>query len=72
MELEMPKAAGADMKTVTLAARAQPKARQIMRFAAPAGANLPARSPAAAKQADQLKSSENGNTGSIDPRQMRY
>jgi hypothetical protein len=71
----MPKAAGADMKTVRLAPRPQPQARSIKSFAPPALGphhNPPAATPPTPSNevaAHAVRTAK--NPGSIDPRQMR-
>jgi len=68
----MPKAAGADMKTVRGTPRPQPPSRKIMHQSPPAAPLVRPMSPGAPKQADQLKPEEKHETGSIDPRQQVY
>ena len=71
----MPKAAGADMKTVRLAPRAQPQAQQIKRFTPPALGphhNPPAATPPTASNdlaAATVRAAK--NPGGIDVRK-RY
>jgi hypothetical protein len=68
MEIEMPKAAGADMKTTRLAPRPLPPSRKIMHQEVPKGPLVRPSAQAAPKWADRL---EQDPAGGIDPRQMR-
>jgi hypothetical protein len=63
----MPKAAGADMKTVRLAPRPQPQARSIKSFDAPTGAKQRPMTPGAPKRSDALD--QRDPAGGIDPDQ---